>query len=55
MAHNGERVLYVTLSETAEELVAGAASHGWSLEGEGLLHIHELVPLDDSQSPETAT
>lgn len=29
----GERTLYVTLSETAEELAAVAASHGWSLEG----------------------
>ena len=30
---NGERGLYLTLSETKEELVAGAASHGWSLDG----------------------
>ena len=29
----GERTLYITLSETQEELVAVAASHGWSLEG----------------------
>ena len=29
----GERTLYVTLSETAEELAAVAASHDWSLEG----------------------
>ncbi len=29
----GERTLYVTLSETAEELATVAASHGWSLEG----------------------
>jgi circadian clock protein KaiC len=28
-----ESVLYVTLSETANELRAGAASHGWSLDG----------------------
>src|ERR671920_1975340 len=28
-ASRGEPVLYVTLSETAEELSAGAASHGW--------------------------
>jgi circadian clock protein KaiC len=51
-ARNGEAGLYVTLSETAEELAAGAASHGWSLESAGL-HIHELVPLDETQSPET--
>jgi circadian clock protein KaiC len=36
----GERCLYVTLSETAEELGAGAASHGWSLDG---IKIIELV------------
>jgi circadian clock protein KaiC len=29
----GQRVLYVTLSETAVELQAVARSHGWSLEG----------------------
>jgi len=36
----GEPGLYITLSETAAELQAVAASHGWSLEG---LAIHELV------------
>jgi circadian clock protein KaiC len=35
----GETVLYVTLSETEEELHEVAASHGWSLDG---IHIHEL-------------
>jgi circadian clock protein KaiC len=29
----GERTLYITLSETTEELAAVAASHGWSLDG----------------------
>ena len=29
----GEPALYITLSETAEELRAVAASHGWSLDG----------------------
>ena len=29
----GERSLYITLSETTEELAAVAASHGWSLDG----------------------
>ena len=46
----GERVLYVTLSETEDELRASALSHGWSLEG---IDIFELVPpedlLDDDQ------
>ena len=32
-ARTGETGLYVTLSETREELTAVAASHGWSLEG----------------------
>lgn len=32
-AQQGERGRYVTLSETAEELSAVVASHGWSLEG----------------------
>src|SRR3984957_20857089 len=29
----GEKCLYITLSETKEELTAGAESHGWSLDG----------------------
>src|SRR5436190_12018527 len=32
-AQRGERVLYVTLSESREELQAVADSHGWSLAG----------------------
>ncbi|MEC5387889.1 ATPase domain-containing protein [Uliginosibacterium sp. H3] len=47
---HGERVLYFTLSETAEELRHGAETHGWSLEG---IDIFEVVSvqelLDDSQ------
>jgi circadian clock protein KaiC len=35
----GERVLYVTLSETAEEIAQIAASHGWSLDG---ISLYEL-------------
>jgi len=46
----GERVLYVTLSETEEELRDSAASHGWDLEG---VQIFELSPpenlLDEQQ------
>ena len=46
----GERSLYITLSETEDELRSGAASHGWSLDG---VDIFELVPpeslLDDEQ------
>ncbi|HTI44197.1 MAG TPA: ATPase domain-containing protein [Vicinamibacterales bacterium] len=40
-ARCGEAVLYVTLSETEEELRAVAVSHGWSLEG---ITIRELTP-----------
>jgi len=36
----GERGLYVTLSETQEELQEIAHSHDWSLDG---IDIHELV------------
>ncbi|MFE8646547.1 ATPase domain-containing protein [Sphingomonas sp. NCPPB 2930] len=39
----GESGLYVTLSETADELRTVAASHGWSLDG---LKIFELVTLE---------
>ena len=44
-ARRGEPVLYVTLSETAQELHAIAASHGWSLDG---IAIHEVLPRDDT-------
>jgi circadian clock protein KaiC len=46
----GERALYVTLSETEDELRASAATHGWTLDG---VDIYELVPpeslLDEEQ------
>ena len=40
----GEPGLYVTLSETADELVAVGQSHGWDL---GALSIYELAGEDD--------
>jgi circadian clock protein KaiC len=40
---NGETVLYVTLSETAEELYEVARSHSWSLEGIQLLELDALA------------
>lgn len=50
-AEAGEKVLYITLSETEEELRDGAASHGWTF-GRGF-EVFELVPpqslLDDDQ------
>ena len=39
-AARGERGLYITLSETAEELRSVVASHGWSLEG---IEVFELL------------
>src|SRR3954464_13468764 len=41
----GEKVLYVTLSETRSELAAVAQSHGWTLDG---MAIHELAAGDES-------
>jgi circadian clock protein KaiC len=45
----GERVLYVTLSESRDELQQVALSHGWSLDG---LDIFELIPPDEDLKPE---
>ena len=49
-ASAGERCLYVTLSETEDELRATAAAHGWDLEG---VEVFELLPpenlLDEDQ------
>lgn len=36
----GERVMYVTLSESAEELRDGADSHGWSLDDIRIVELH---------------
>jgi circadian clock protein KaiC len=41
----GERGMYVALSETREELVTVAASHGWRLDG---IHIFEMQPSEDT-------
>ena len=50
-AKQGERGLYITLSETEEELRQSAGSHGWSFDDP--LDIYELVPpeslLDEEQ------
>jgi circadian clock protein KaiC len=46
----GERSLYITLSETEDELRSGAESHSWKLDG---IDLFELVPpeslLDEDQ------
>ncbi|MFN7993976.1 MAG: ATPase domain-containing protein [Bryobacteraceae bacterium] len=45
----GEKCLYVTLSETKRELGEIAASHGWCLEG---IEICELGDVEDRLNPE---
>jgi circadian clock protein KaiC len=45
----GERCLYVTLSESEEELQTTARSHGWSLEG---LDVLEIIASEESLKPD---
>ena len=45
----GEPVLYVTLSETEDELREVADSHGWTLDG---VSLRELAPSEASLDPE---
>jgi circadian clock protein KaiC len=52
-ARLGERVLYVTLSETAEELYEVADSHHWSLEGIDLLELDSLAERLQEESEYT--
>ena len=48
-ARLGESVLYVTLSETVEEIQGVARSHGWNLAG---VHMREVLPSQDSLQPD---
>jgi circadian clock protein KaiC len=48
-ASRGEKVLYVTLSETTEELRSVASSHGWSLDA---IAVHELTPNQGALDPD---
>ena len=48
-AKRGESVLYITLSETSEELHSVARSHGWDLNG---VTIRELLPNEDALETE---
>lgn len=48
----GEAGLYVTLSETEQELRAVAASHGWSLDG---LELFQLSAMDGSRQQDQYT
>src|SRR5262249_8758800 len=45
----GERCLYVTLSESERELRAVVARHGWTLTG---IDVFELVPPEASLDPD---
>lgn len=47
--NQGEPVLYITLSETREELEEVAHSHGWSLDG---LHLHDLSTIEEAVGAE---
>lgn len=48
-ARRGERVLYVTLSETEHELAGVARSHGWDLSG---VRVREMLPSHDALEPD---
>ena len=48
-AKRGESVLYITLSETAEELKSVAQSHGWDISG---VTVRELLPDEDALETE---
>lgn len=46
---HGERVLYISLSETRRELELVARRHGWTLDG---IDVFELAPPEDVLDPE---
>ena len=48
-AQRGEKVLYITLSETRDELDAVAQAHGWDLSG---ISIRELLPQENALESE---
>jgi circadian clock protein KaiC len=48
-ARRGESVLYVTLSETVDELASVISAHGWSADG---MAIRELAPSESNLLPD---
>jgi circadian clock protein KaiC len=52
-ARSGEKGLYITLSETKDELEAVADSHGWSLDGIELLELTAAEQESMVESPNT--
>jgi circadian clock protein KaiC len=51
-ARRGESCMYITLSETEEELRSNSASHGWSLDG---INIQEVQPAENLRPEEQYT
>jgi circadian clock protein KaiC len=49
-AEKGESCLYLSLSESEDELRETADSHGWSLDG---IDIVEMIPLPEEAAPQT--
>src|SRR5678810_469577 len=49
----GEKVLYVTLSETKRELETVAQSHGWDLAGVSIIEQTAIERAIDGKSPTT--
>ena len=49
-ARHGEAGLYVTLSETREEITAVVESHGWRLDS---IHLVELVASEEALTPDS--
>lgn len=49
-AERGEKGLYITLSETEQELRSGARSHGWEIDGK--IAVFELVPPESLLDPD---
>ncbi len=52
-ARSGERTLYVTLSETRDEIHRVAASHGWSLDPLQLLELSSMKHLAEPAARQT--
>jgi circadian clock protein KaiC len=48
-AKRGESVVYITLAETAGELLGVGQSHGWDMNG---IHIEEVLPPENLLQPE---
>ncbi|MBO9648247.1 MAG: AAA family ATPase [Variovorax sp.] len=48
-ASQGERSLYITLSETAVELLEVARSHGWDMKG---IEVREMLPTEEALAPD---